>query len=354
MYLDRKIDLKIEKWIKNKDKKPLVVIGTRKCGKTTSVQEICNRMYKRVYYINFMREKDKPDFINFLKYPNYEFLLNYLQDMYGELKLDQDAVIIVDEIQEVNHFYTQLKFIGESKGFKNVICLGSYLSMNVFINKITVPVGQIDMLNMYTLGFDEFLMNVSPSTYKTYLEAFNKRSISEAEHLLFTNYFKSYLVVGGFPRAVEAFINSNHDYIEAKRINKDIHRLYQRDLGKYLTTPEQIKAIEVYKNAFLFMGKENNTFTLSTIRTSARYRDYEYAIMLLVESHICYKVDNCKNLSFPLVPFDSSAKYKIYPCDVGLVSGYYNLDIYNIETEGFKFIKGNLYEGYIMSELKRN
>ncbi len=356
MYLIRSIEKDIKKWIqRTDDKKPLVIFGTRQCGKTTTVNHIAKQNFKKVYYINFLEDKDRPSFQAFIREPKFDILISYLEKKYEEtIVLDNDTVIIVDELQQVMDFYTELKFVNENQTFKNIICTGSYLSMEIFANKVSVPVGQIWSLNMYTLSFEEFLMNVSPFNYEKLVKSFTTKQINQIDHETFTELFQHYLVVGGFPEAVVSFINNKNSFQSASEVNKVILDKYSKDIEKYLDPQSVTKAKKVFENAIRFMGKENNTFTLSTIKTDARYRDYEYVIYLLVNSFVCYKVDNCKNLQFPLCTSDSSSKFKIYVCDIGLVSAFYNLDNSNIETQGFNNIKGNMIEGYIISELQRN
>ncbi len=355
MYLKRNIDIKITNWIKKNTKKPLTIFGTRQSGKTTSVLEITKQNYKNVYYINLLYYKNDAAFDYFKSNPTFENLIRFLETIYNkQIELTKESVIIVDELQECIHFYTELKRINETIDFHNIICLGSYLGTKIFTDNVFVPVGQVESLDMYTMGFDEFLMNCYPTCYERILKAYKDKKISDLDHEIFKKAFEDYLIIGGFPEVVCKFIeNNNQITFDVLEINKNINNEYFRDLSKYIDDSEKVKVELVYNNALLFAGKENNTFTLSTIKTNARYRDYEYAIQLLIKSNICYKIDNCKNLEFPIVKRDSSEKFKIYLCDIGLISGFYNLNQLNISQENFNNIKGNMIENYIISELKR-
>ncbi len=355
MYLKRTIEKDIEKWIENDGKKPLVILGTRQCGKSTTIKTVATKHYKKVYYISFMEEYKKESFKAFKKVPKFDVLMKYLENLYNEvITLDQDTLIIIDEFQECLEFYTELKYINERLNFKNIVCLGSFLTMKVFSSGVSVPVGQIDTLRMYTLSFEEFLMNINEFVYKKYIECYQNRNIDEVSHQEFLKYFKMYQIIGGFPEAIKEFMNNNESYVAARKINASILDKYESDVTRYLDKKELVKAKSILKNSILFMGKEKNTFTLSTIKTDARYRDYEYVLLLLVKSFICYKVDNCQNLIFPLRPRDVSSKFKIYLCDMGLVSACYLIDQFNIDLEQFNNIKGNMMEGYIISEFYRN
>ncbi len=355
MYLKRKVDKSLDEWSQNNDKKPLVILGPRQCGKTTTVLEAGKRLYQKTYYINFMEEKVFSRFAKFSQYPSFDNLIEVLKNKYNEdIVLDNQTLLILDEFQEVLPFYTQLKFINENNSFKNIICLGSYLTVKIFSSQVSVPVGQIETIHMHTLSFEEFLMNINIGIYHSLQECYEKRNISELLHSIFIEYFMKYLIIGGFPAAIRAFIDNHENYNEAAKVNKSILENYEADISRFMEPKEIARARLVFIHSIDFMGRENNTFTLSTIKTNARYREYEYAILLLVQAHMVNKVDNCNNLTFPLNSMDTSNKFKIYPCDIGLIAAYYSLDSLTFASEGFQRVKGSMIESYIMSECIRN
>ncbi len=355
MYLKRKVDKEIEKWANNENKMPLVILGARQVGKTTTVKNITSKLFKHVYYINFNDVKNDPRFLEFKSSPTWKKLIDFVQLMNETIiTLEQDSVLIIDEFQEVIEFYSQLKTINENSTFKNIICLGIFLTVKVFANKVSVPVGQIQTITMYTLSFEEFLMNVNPMIYCKLEECYQTKSIDKMQHAFFSEAFKQYLVIGGYPKPIVEYLENDQNFLLATHANETIFDNYESDIAKFVGNENIAKVRDIFLNTFIFMGKESNTFTLSSIKTSARYRDYEFAMLLLIKSHIVHKVDNCKNLIFPICPMDKSNKFKVYPCDVGLISAYYKINMSNIESEGFKNIKGNMIEAYIISECMRN
>ncbi len=302
-----------------------------------------------------MEALNDSDFTSFKTAPTFEKLCAYIENRDDiVISLDDNTLIVIDEFQEVIDFYTQLKFINEKNQFKNIICLGSFLTVKVFANKVSVPVGQIEMLTMHTLSFEEFLMNVNRTTYQKMIISYENKLVDEVTHNFLKEYFMQYLVIGGYPEAISAYLENNKNFMCAAKVNELIFENYQSDISKFIENENLAKVRDIFLNSIMFMGKESNTFTLSSIKTTARYRDYEYAILLLVKSHIVNKVDNCNNLIFPLVPMDRSNKFKIYPCDIALISTYHKVSSLNINSEGFNNIKGNMIETYIMSECVRN
>ncbi len=82
MYLKRKIDQDIEKWAHDKNKMPLVVLGARQVGKTTTVKNIAHKTFKNLYYINFMELKNDPHFLKFKSNPAWKNLIDFIQLSY--------------------------------------------------------------------------------------------------------------------------------------------------------------------------------------------------------------------------------------------------------------------------------
>ncbi len=197
-------------------------------------------------------------------------------------------------------------------------------------------------------------MNLNPALYQILETTYQTKEIDKMHHSFFSEAFKQYLVIGGYPKPIVEYLEHEQNFLYAAKANEIIFDNYEGDIAKFVGNENIAKVRDIFLNTFIFMGKESNTFTLSSIKTSARYRDYELAMLLLIKSHIINKVDNCKNLVFPICPMDKSNKFKIYPCDISLVSAYYKINMSNIESEGFKNIKGNMIETYIISECIRN
>ncbi len=208
MYLRRNIDIKFKEWINNPSKKPLVVAGSRQCGKTTTVLKVANEHFKHVYYIDFL-ERANIKYVESLKSdPSIDNLKRIIMSIYANATFDKDSVVIIDEVQEVLDFYPELKTINQSHKDINLIVLGSYLGTKIFTNNISIPVGQTNKIEMHSLGFDEFLMNVNSSLYDQLINSFHHKQIKSQLHLDLIDALNAYLITGGFPETVCAFIKN--------------------------------------------------------------------------------------------------------------------------------------------------
>ena len=155
--MKRKIYDDLLQWKKDKvNKKPLMVLGVRQCGKTYIVEEFCKNEYNNYCKINLLQ---RPDIVElFDKQVNSEEKLNLLKTMINCDIEDENNILFIDEIQESEEMISQLKFLCESHNNINIICAGSLLGVTLKRLKKSFPVGKVWMLNMYPMDFEEFLL----------------------------------------------------------------------------------------------------------------------------------------------------------------------------------------------------
>lgn len=85
--------------------------------------------------------------------------------------------MIFDEIQECEEALNSLKYFREEAPQYHIIAAGSLLGVAVKRRKMTVPVGNVKILDMYPVTFKEFLRASDERTYE-YIE-----SLDEIRHL---------------------------------------------------------------------------------------------------------------------------------------------------------------------------
>ena len=355
MYLKRKVEAEIKQWINSKNKKPLVIIGSRQCGKTTTIKELAYQNYQHVCYWSLKDKDYLKQKLQLEANPSIQQLLILLKQIYPGVEFNQDTIIIIDEIQEVIDIFEQLKVVNEKYAHLNFVVLGSYLGTKIFTHNSSYPVGQIKMIEMFSMSFEEFLINVNDLFYEQLIQEYEAKNIREATHQIALDYFFIYLVLGGFPEVIKTFIMHQATITdEVYAIRNGIYEDYANDIYKYIDDDKKLKVSKIFKYALQTMGYENNNFKLTTMDKCARFKDYEYVIALIEASHICFKVDNSQTLNLPLSPRDRINKFKLYFNDISLIASYFDLRADLLPSKEFDIIKGNLIENYVMLELLRN
>ncbi|MGL4343161.1 MAG: ATP-binding protein [Metamycoplasmataceae bacterium] len=349
--LHRKIYSDLTKWSNSSNRKPLLLLGARQVGKTYSIKKFANQYFKNKFiYINFMTNLEYKNILENKKDPKE---IIEILSIYFRCNINKDWLIIFDEIQELPHMRTSFKLFNELYKEYRIIGLGSYLGNELNNNKEGFPVGQVDILHMNPLDFEEFLKSIELKN----LINDNEIIKNDIHHVFLINKVKEYMVVGGMPEVVITFLKTNSNLIEANRIKQNLLFGYKSDITKYINgNVDKLKAIMVFDNIHSFLMKENKSFTLSLINKNARYRDYENALNSLMATNIIIKTNSLRNNSMILPMNQNISNFKIFYLDVGFITFLSNLN-YSLlwktknNSSTISYTKGAIGENYVVQQL---
>ena len=144
-----------------------------------------------------------------------------------------ETLIFFDEVQECPEIVTAIKFLVEDGQYRYILS-GSLLGVELKDIR-SVPVGYLSILEMYPLDFREFCEanRVSQTVMDKLKECFEKKQpVDELIHEKMMELFRLYLIVGGMPAVVDAYIRTNN-LKEVLRIQQGIVQLYYKDIAKY-------------------------------------------------------------------------------------------------------------------------
>lgn len=351
----RKISQKLLAWKESPFRKPLLLQGARQVGKTFSVLEFGRNNYENVAYFNFETNTQ----LNATFEENIEpgYLLPVLSHIAGTSIIKEKTLIIFDEVQLCERALTSLKYFCEQAPEYHIIALGSLLGVAVNRKTYSFPVGKVDMLTMYPMDMEEFLLALDESyllekikacfTYKTAMPAALHQSALEL--------YRQYLVVGGMPEAVMIF-SKTKDYVFVRHIQDTILASYLNDMSKYNTENEIKKTRLTYDNITVQLSKKNTRFQYKLIKSGARAAEFENAIEWLILSGIVDQVYKVEQIKKPLANYRDIDAFKIYLSDVGLLCAKKDIianDILYMVDELNDF-KGGMTENYVHNQLKIN
>ena len=153
----------------------------------------------------------------------------------------------------------------------------------------------------------------TPTSPKTPTNA----QLNEAAHEQLLRAFRIYMAVGGMPAAVQAFVDTS-DIAQVLSIQRDILALYKQDVAKYAPNKAHVNAI--FDAIPAELSKRNKRFKLKDLAKSARMERYESDFMWLADAGVALP---CYNVCSPSVPLQINMQhnlFKLYLCDVGLLS----------------------------------
>ena len=217
LELKRHIDKWLSEWKNNPNHKPALIKGIRQSGKTHSIDKFVNdkNNYEVVIYLNFW---DNPDLID--AFDGKLDIDSVIKELSVKLPLpniiEGKTVFFFDEVQECPRALLSLKTNSNEKRY-DFIASGSYIGISGYVvgDDTPKPVGSVDEFDMRTLDFEEFLWakGFKDEQLSFIKEAFVKKvPLSNSMHKSFTQLFREYLCVGGFPEAVQKYILTNNIY----------------------------------------------------------------------------------------------------------------------------------------------
>ena len=345
----RKIEDYLLKWKKSSTRLPLIIEGARQIGKTFSILEFGKNEYKKLIYINFITNPEyKKIFSGSLDVNNLLALIT-LYATCDEL-IENDTLIFLDEIQECPNAVVALKSFATDKRY-DIICSGSLISM-VQSNFSSYPIGYCEVFEMHGMDFEEFLdaMGKKIVIKSMLLNIFkNKENIDIALGDKISDLFKTFLLTGGFPKAVLTYIETR-DFNKLEKVKSEIIDGYIKDISSYGDIFEKAKASELLFSIPMQLLKSNKKFQFSKIKKHARLRDYEASLNWLTKSSVIYPVKKIESLEFDYMPIISDNNFKLYLRDTGLLLNLYkNKDMWKRIIEGKYFEdNGSIIENYIL------
>ena len=264
----RKIYNKLLEWKNNdENKKPLMVLGVRQCGKTYVIKDFCKNEFENVCVINLL---ERDDIIELFSRPiNSEEKYNILKTMLNYDIEDENTVLFIDEIQESEDLISQLKFFCENHNNVNIICAGSLLGVKLKRLKKSFPVGKVWMIDMFPMDFEEFLVANNREKFVDLLkDCFdNNKFLGSPLHEELLRYYRIYLLTGGMPEAIQNIVDANLDYVKYDiKILKNILASYYKDMRKHVKNEaEALKIERVYRTLPSQLMNASKKFQISNV-----------------------------------------------------------------------------------------
>lgn len=353
--LYRKIALKIESFLKSEKKRMLVVSGARQVGKSYIIREVGMRLYSNFIEVNM--EEDKQSNRLFENARTVEDFMIALSTIAGaKMKDSEKTLVFIDEIQAYSHLLTLAKFLVEDGRF-TYIASGSQLGIALKTTQ-SIPIGSIELLSMYPLDFEEFLIangvgELLINEMRRKFEA--KEALNESLHMKVMDYFRKYLLVGGMPSAVNTYL-SEHNMVSVRNIHRDISLLYKNDAAKYESESlRKLKIQRIYDMVPSNLEKVKKRIVAKDIelKKGKRMADYQDEFEYLISSGITLEVQAISKPSYPLVENSGKNLLKLYMSDIGLLTGIlYHNDVLPIMNDKCGVNLGSVYENVVAQELK--
>nr|WP_314784430.1 AAA family ATPase [Olsenella uli] len=208
---------------------------------------------------------------------------------------------VFDEVQASNRALTALKYVQESGFPHHVIAAGSLLGVAVNKGDYSLPVGKVNTMTIHPMTFDEFMVATGHGLMLEGIREAYAEMHAYQLHDQAMDLYRTYLLVGGMPEAVDAYARSG-DVRDAVRVHRDTLNLYLADMAKYAPNPTDVaRARDVWNSVPGQLAKENHKFQYKQVRSGGRASQYDGAISWLLSAGL---VDKCVRVSSGQVPVE--------------------------------------------------
>ncbi len=320
--LNRKIDSEIEKHFAS-TKKAMFLTGARQVGKTYAIRKYARQHDLRLVEMNFLLQ---PESITVLKGAgDIKDMMLRISAYTRESLVPGKTLIFFDEIQEYADIMTWVKALVDEGSYFYALS-GSLLGVEMK-NIRSVPVGYLSEYQMFPLDFEEFVLsvglpqNVLESLRKSWE---NRSSVDEFVHQKMMQLFRLYLIVGGMPAAVQAYVNTNNIQNVVKE-QRDILDLYKVDIARYdRDERKKLYINEVFDIIPSGLNAKNKRFILKRLNEHMTFSRHENDFIWLKDADMTLPTYNVEEPMSPLKLNEQRNLFKLFQNDVGLLSCQYS------------------------------
>lgn len=312
------------------------------------MKEFGAREYSEVVYINC---DDNNDMQNMFVDYDVDRIIRSLSAISGVSIKPSTTLLIIDEIQEVERGLASLKYFCEKAPEYHVAVAGSLLGITLH-EGTSFPVGKVDMLYMYPMDFEEFLLAMGKEQLVELLRSNSWTALTPLRGML-TELLRQYYFVGGMPEAVKAYVERG-DIWEVRSIHSKIIDAYRNDMSKH-APKQQVQRINMVWNSIPSqLARDNKKFIYGALRKGARANDFEIAIQWLVDSGLVHKVHRITKPVVPLKFYEDMSSFKLFLLDCGLLGALSETppEQILIGDNVFEEYKGAFTENYVLQQLK--
>lgn len=351
--LRRKIQQTLKEYFSSDRNKILIIDGARQVGKSYIVRHEGRATFPNFVEINMIDDRNGAHVFADVK-GTEDFYVRLSAVAGRRLGTKDNTLVFLDEIQAYPSMLTMLKFLCDEGRFTYIVS-GSLLGVTMH-KTLSIPGGRIQVEHMYPLDFEEFLWanEVGDDLIESMRTKFKNRvSFNDGLHLRMLDLFKTYLLVGGLPQAVNTYLDSQNIY-RVRKIHEEIFNLYKEDASQY-SMQEKLQIRRIYDMIPSNMENRKKRLHFNDVeeKKGKAARDYEDDIEYLISAGVALEVRAIANPTFPLVSSAKKNLLKLYLNDVGLLTYVlFRNNVTAIKDDQLSINLGSVYETVVATELQ--
>jgi len=315
----------LKEWMVRPSRKPLVVRGARQVGKSYLVRRLSSEAFDNLLEINLETDTNAPSLFA-SKEP--ATILPLLEARYGLAVKPGSTLVFLDEIQAAPELLACLRYFHEKMPELHVIAAGSLLDFALAEHEFSMPVGRIEYLHLGPMTFEEFLLAAGKESLLDFVRCFAPRDeVPEAIHSELMRLVRQFLVLGGMPASLEAFVRSG-SHRESESVRQGILSTFRDDFAKYGQRADRGRLAKVFDKIPLLVGAK---FMYSRVDREERSRELGKALEMLCKARVAHRVRHTAANGVPLGAEADDRDFKVLFMDVGLLCRSSGLSVLDVE-----------------------
>ena len=358
----RKFYAKLLNWkAESKGSSAALIEGARRIGKSTLCKEFAQNEYKSHIIIDFALAKKSVKDLFYNQLDDLDTFFMLLQNTFGVKLYKRESVLVFDEVQKFPRAREAIKYL-VADGRYDFIETGSLISIKENVKDIVIP-SEERHFKMYPLDFEEFCMALGKQQLADYIRhCFSKKEpLERGLHNEAMLLFKQYMLVGGMPQSILAFVKNGKSFEKSDLIKRDIINLYRDDIMK-IKARYRSKVLALFDQIPGLLSRHEKRVIFSGIAEKSYAEQYEETFFWLSNSMISNECFLCNDPNVGLSVNEDRTYIKCYLCDTGLLFSHAFDENELMEEEIYKQILGDklginegmFYENIIAQMLSAN
>lgn len=315
----------LKAWKSKANRKPLIIRGARQVGKSYLAHGFGTENFHNIAELNFERDME---LASLFASKDPKKIIQLL-----ELRLNTSiqagkTLLFLDEIQSAPSVLSTLRYFHEEMPDLHVMAAGSLLEFALENFEHSMPVGRIEYLHLGPMQFEEYLLAANQRKLVQFLSEFQSgQEIPEAIHKQLMSHFRVFLVIGGMPEAIQAYLSTG-SFQAAEEVKHAILATFKDDFGKYGQRVKHHRLQKIFTKLPSLVGAK---FKYVHVDRDERAGDLARALDMLCMARVAYRVRHSSANGLPLGAEVKERVFKMLFLDVGLMSSSLGLNLLDFE-----------------------
>ena len=305
MIFKRKIYNELLQWKRTDEGRTAVLIqGARRVGKSTIAKEFAENEYETHILVDFAAcSAEIRELFNDVSDLNRIFMR--LQLEYSVELKERKSVIIFDEVQLAPKARQAIKYLVKD-GRYDYMETGSLISIRKNVRDILIPSEEVK-LRMFPMDYEEFRWALGDTATIRLLQGCFHGRTSMGD-------FRLYMLVGGMPQAVAAYLETNN-LEKVDSVKRSIITLYEDNFNKIDPTGN---ASKMFRQIPAQLTNNANRYLAWSATEGTRNSVLAEIISEIKESMVVNMAYHANDPSAGMALHQDPSKYKMFTGDTGL------------------------------------